>query len=455
MVHRPSYQSWQQLTILMAAGEVDSVREYLDGLPPGGTARTLSRLSEEDQRALLAMLGPEDAADLLAQLSEAQVVEIIEDLPVAEAARIVDALPSNEQADVLGEMEAGDAAAILARMAPEEASDARALMRHAPDSAGGIMITEFVAFQEDATVGDVVTDLRDHGERYADFEIQYVFVTDNRGRLIGVLRLRDLLLARKDESVRTLMIRAPLNLPVDSPLEAVKRFFDDHTLLGVPVTDDEGRLLGVVRRASVAEAVGERATQTFLAISGLHGEEELRTMPILHRARRRLSWLSVNILLNVVAASVIAFYQDTISAVIALAVFLPIISDMSGCSGNQAVAVSIRELTLGLIQPQEFARVIGKESVIGLVNGLVLGLLLGMVATLWQGNVYLGLVVGTALMLNTVVAVLLGGLIPLVLKAMRQDPALASGPILTTVTDMCGFFLVLSFASVMLGRLTL
>ncbi|MHC4211498.1 MAG: magnesium transporter, partial [Planctomycetota bacterium] len=172
------------------------------------------------------------------------------------------------------------------------------------------------------------------------------------------------------------------------------------------------------------------------------------------RSVRRLSWLSVNIVLNVIAASVIAFYQETIAAVIALAVFLPIISDMSGCSGNQAVAVSIRELTLGLIKPHELLYVLFKEIGVGVINGLVLGLILGAVAWMWQGNGWLGLVAGLALALNTVVAVCIGGAVPLLLKRYDRDPALASGPILTTVTDMFGFFLVLSLATLMLPKLT-
>jgi magnesium transporter len=176
-------------------------------------------------------------------------------------------------------------------------------------------------------------------------------------------------------------------------------------------------------------------------------------MSLWRRSSRRLSWLSVNILLNIVAASVIAFYQDTLAAVIALAVFLPIISDMSGCSGNQAVAVSIRELTLGLLKPNELFRVLFKEAGIGLLNGSVLGALIGIVAWVWQGNPYLGLVVGGALAANTLLAVLIGGLVPLVLRRFGMDPALASGPILTTVTDMCGFFLVLSLASSLLSYL--
>jgi magnesium transporter len=190
-----------------------------------------------------------------------------------------------------------------------------------------------------------------------------------------------------------------------------------------------------------------------LKTQGIVGGEELRSMPLLLRSRRRLAWLSTNIVLNIIAASVIAFYQETLAAVIALAIFLPIISDMSGCSGNQAVAVSMRELTLGLLRPSEFWRVWRKEAAVGLLNGTALGLLIGVAAWAWKGNIILGLVVGVALMLNTLVAVSIGGTIPMILRRMGVDPALASGPVLTTVTDMCGFFLLLSIAGALLPRL--
>ena len=176
-------------------------------------------------------------------------------------------------------------------------------------------------------------------------------------------------------------------------------------------------------------------------------------MPLRRRIGKRLSWLGLNVFLNIMAASVIALYQDTISSAVILAVFLPIISDMSGCSGNQAVAVSIRELSLGLVRPFEIGRVFLKELMVGVINGVILGALLTLVAFVWKGNPYLGLVVGVALALNTALSACLGGLLPLVLRRMKVDPALASGPILTTVTDMCGFFFVLSFATVVLSRI--
>jgi magnesium transporter len=301
----------------------------------------------------------------------------------------------------------------------------------------------------------VIDDLRQHGERYSDYVIQYAYIVDHAGSLVGVLRLRDLLLARHaDQPIRSIMIDEPIHVSVDTELNALKHLFDEQRFIGIPVTDAAGRLVGVVRRAAVEAALSERETRTFLRFSGLIAAEEFRTMPTYQRSYRRLSWLSINIVLNVIAASVIAFYQETLSAVIALAVFLPIISDMSGCSGNQAVAVSIRELSLGLLKPYEYVRVLAKESAVGIINGIALGLLLGAVAVAWKGNLMLGLVVGGALAANTLLAVMLGGSLPLILRSLRLDPALASGPILTTVTDMCGFLMVLGFASLALSWLT-
>src|SRR4029079_8470385 len=250
------------------------------------------------------------------------------------------------------------------------------------------------------------------------------------------------------------MISDPHKIRDTDSLEVLQRFFDRRPLFGVPAIDADGVLMGVVRSADVEKAAEERSTRSFLKFMGIVGGEELRSMPLSLRSIRRLSWLTVNIVLNICAASVIALHQDTLTAVIALAVFLPIISDMSGCSGNQAVAVSLRELTLGIIKPYEVWRVFRKESAVGIINGVVLGILLGVVAWLWKGNATLGGVVAVALAGNTLVAVWFGGLIPLALSGLGQDPALASGPILTTITDMSGFFIVLELASLMLHRLT-
>ncbi len=249
------------------------------------------------------------------------------------------------------------------------------------------------------------------------------------------------------------MIENPLSVRDSTSLDDLIDFFDVNHFVGVPVVDRQDHLLGVLQRSAVNEARADRNEADYLKSQGIVGGEELRTMPLLRRTRRRLAWLSINIVLNLMAASIIAIFRDTLSAVIALAVFLPIISDMSGCSGNQAVAVSMRELSLGLIQPRDLWRVLMQEGSVGLINGVVLGLLVAFLAYAWQGNGYLGLVVGLALCLNTMIAVCIGGTVPLILKYFNFDPAVASGPLLTTVTDMCGFFLILGLASLLLSKL--
>jgi len=243
-----------------------------------------------------------------------------------------------------------------------------------------------------------------------------------------------------------------MSVSVLTKLDELEDLFEEKDYFGFPAVDAEGRLRGVVSRRAVDEALAETRTEDYLKAAGIVGGEELRSMPLKDRCLRRLAWLGPNILLNLLAASVIASYEDTLQAVIALAVFLPMVSDMSGCSGNQAVAVSIRELTLGIIQPRDYLRVLIKEGLLGVTNGIVLGIVLGTIAAVWKGSLFLGLVIGSALTLNTILSVLLGGLIPLVLKRLKADPALASGPILTTCTDMCGFFLVLNFASMALDK---
>jgi magnesium transporter len=443
-----------RLQAAVAAQDTAAISQYLSALEPADAVHAVSHLSDLDQSRLLKALPRKAAAKLVDDLPEVQAAQMIERLPSDEAAAIVSEMPSNEQADVIGRLSVLDASAILEAMPADEARGARRLMAYPPDSAGGLMITEYLAYREHLSVGDVLDDLRAHADRYRRFDVQYAYVVSAGEKLIGVLRLRDLLLSSPNEPLSRVMIPNPLKLRDTARLEELERFFDRHSLFGVPAVDASGVLVGVVRSFDVEQAADERSNRSFLKFMGIVGGEELRTMPLRERSMRRLSWLSVNILLNILAASVIALHQDTLSAVIALAVFLPIISDMSGCSGNQAVAVSMRELTLGFIKPSELWRVLGKEAAVGVINGIVLGLLLGLVGWAWQGNWILGAVVAAALALNTLVAVCFGGSIPLVLRGLGQDPALASGPILTTVTDMSGFFLVLTFAGAVLPWLT-
>ncbi len=445
---------WEELLRLAQEGKVAELEEYVNQLSTADQARALSRLDDSESPQVLAALPAEEAAELISRLTEAQAARTIGMLEAVTAAAIVHELPSDEQADVLGDMSSEQAEAILDALPQDEAAAARELSSYADNVAGGLMVLEMLRFNSRMTVADVIRQLSDQDERYSDFDIRYAYVCDDDGKLIGVLPMRDLLFVKRSERVADIMIPKPHCVVDSTSLEDLVEFFETHAYLGVPVVDDDGVLKGVIHREDVDYAATRALESDYLKSQGIVGGEELRTMPLWLRSRRRLSWLSINILLNIGAASVIAFFQDTLQAVIALAIFLPIISDMSGCSGNQAVAVSMRELSLGLVRPTEMLRVWWQEVSVGLINGSALGVLVGILAVVFDGNPYLGLVVGLALFINTVIAVSIGGTVPLLMKRLGFDPAVASGPLLTTVTDMCGFFLVLGLATVMLSKLT-
>ena len=419
---------WKKLHELVELDDAVQLQVEADQLGAREGSRALSRLGNDDQSKILTMLEPERVARFLEELSEAQAAELISKLPAETAAPIVAEMDSGYAADMMAVLSDSHAETVLDSMHPETAQSLRMLGQFPADVAGGIMITEYLAFPDTATTRSVIADLRANTDAYKQYSVQYTYVVTETGKLIGVLPLRNLLLTPGNVPITDVMIANPLAAQANASLEELSDLFEAHTFLAVPVVDSDGTLLGVLERQRLDEAFGERAQDDYRKAQGIVGGDELRSMPLLRRSRRRLSWLSVNILLNIVAASVIAIYQDTLSSVIALAVFLPIISDMSGCSGNQAVAVSMRELSLGIIKPLDTFYVWLKEISLGAINGLALGVLIGIAASLYGKNPYLGGVVGGALCINTMVAVSIGGLVPLVLKRFGVDPALASGP---------------------------
>lgn len=445
--------SWKTLLELSRDDDPARLIAHLETLSEADLVHDFGRLSPLARSEVLKHLDPEQAAEIVESLAPIHAAEAFEEIAPETAAGILEELSSDDQADLLGQLNEDDAEAILSESSTAVAMAVRELMEHEPDSAGGRMVTELVSVPASWKTIDVVGYMQENAERFVDYVVQYVYMVGDRGELIGVLPLRDLLLASSSRVVSTLMIHDPVYLQANADLEEIFEVFDSYAFLAVPVVDEDGLLIGALLREDVDEARVDRAGQDVLKARGIVGGEELRSLPLHIRSGRRLSWLSVNIVLNIVAASVIALYEDTLQAVISLAIFLPIISDMSGCSGNQAVAVSLRELSLGVTRTTEIGRVLFKESMIGLVNGAALGLLLGGLTWMWKGNLALGAVVGVALAINTLVAVCIGGTVPLLIRRMGFDPALASGPMLTTVTDLCGFFLVLSLATVALAHL--
>ena len=437
----------EQLARFVPTGQSERVAEELGCIHPGEAAALLRELPRNSRVDTLLALPPEQAADILEELPDDMAAAVVMGMEPDAAAPIVQEMQTDEEVDLLQDVSADHAEAILEHVDQGDAAIARTLLSYDEDTAGGLMQAEFIAVPRGMAAGDAVRQLRSRAVEYADYPASYLYIVDDDGRLDGVVNLRSLLLCEADTVVDRIKFPDAVSVPADMPAEELVKVFRRYHYLAVPVISDDGKLLGVITQDDALRVAEEQADEEMLRFTGIAGGDEFRVMPLHRRSGRRLSWLSINILLNVVAASVIALYQETLQAVIALAVFLPIISDMSGCSGNQAVAVSIRELSLDRIRPRDFLWVAGKELSVGLFNGLALGMIIGLVAWGWKGNGWLGAIVGAALWINTLVAVTIGGLVPLILRRFRRDPAIGSGAILTTLTDMCGFFMVLGLAS--------
>ena len=345
-------QLQDQVNNLISRKEFADVFELLDKLEPSLRTLLLSRLPLRSRQKLIEKTDVSHAAELIHDLPEVQAVDTVGSPNPMVAATILGELPKDEQADLVGELPQHSQESIYAAMGAANASEVRHLAGFDDEEAGGMMLVHFVSVQSTQTLGCVIEQLQANSDRYNELAVQYLYVVDSADKLAGVLPLRTLVLSPRNSRVHQVMLADTASVHVNDRLTALHDFFSKHRFTGVPVVDDDRRIVGVLRRGDVEAAMADHYAEDYLKTQGII-EEEIRTMPLTIRSRRRLAWLSINLVLNLLAATVIAFYQETLAQVIALAVFLPMISDMSGCSGSQAVAVSMRELSLGLLNSRE------------------------------------------------------------------------------------------------------
>ena len=379
---------WHVLEQLIEDNNFDSLKEYTNLLSQDEMIHALFKLSQKDQELLISNLDPAKAADLLDNIPTSYAADVLGHIQPNQAASIVAELDSDDRVDILQEIEEGEAEKILDEMDDEDADNVRRLIDYPSDVAGGLMMTEFLSYPKHYKVSEVVKDLTERPDDYALYNVQYLYVIHGAHKLLGVIRLRDLVFSDPETYINDITIDAKTVL-ASTTIDELVEFFDENEIYACPVVDEHNTLLGVIRKSAVDSAISDKLEIDHQKSQGIVNGEELRSMNTLSRSKKRLSWLSVNILLNICAASIIAMFEDTLTSVIALAVFLPIVSDMSGCSGNQSIAVSMRELTLGIARPSDMFRVWLKEISVGAINGLMLGILLGVVTWLWKGNVYL------------------------------------------------------------------
>jgi magnesium transporter len=445
----------EALCELVDRGESEHLKTFLHKLPPEETAYTITHLDDERRSRMFALLAenePEFAADLMEHFVDAHAAHIVGGLEPEVAAAIVDEMDSDEQADVLAELPEEDAEAILDEMDPAEASDTRRRLRYEENTAGGLMVTEYLAYPAEQRVDEIAEDLRNRAEELGEFEVRNLYAADSDNRFIGLVPMRRLVLSPRATPLAKLALPESdtLVVDVDMPVDDLEDLFDRIDFFALPVVDEEKKLVGVIQRSAVQEYRGEQAEEDLAKVSGIVGGEELRTMPTFKRATRRLMFLVPIMGLMMISAGVISMFRDTVESLPIIAAFLPLVAGLCGSGGNQAVAVSMREISLGLIKPADFWRVAGKEAAVAIMIGLVLGLLLTGIVTVWENNVALGIVIGAAVPTTITLAAVIGGGVPLLLRLIKLDPAMASGPTVTTMVDLLAYFSVLVLATLMM-----
>jgi magnesium transporter len=422
------------------------LEEFLK-MHPADLADRLQRLDADEARALLRQLPADKAAAALAEIEEGRLPDLLEAFDAAHLAEILQRMPPNVAADLLQHVSPAMRRNALTQLPAQAADGLRALLRYPEDTAGGVMSNRFIALREDMTVEQVRELLHRRAQEERMEEIGYLYVTDAQQRLVGIVSLRDLVFSRTEQRMSNIMNRDVKFVRVDADQEELARQFEHYHFLGLPVLDADGKLAGVVKASDALEVANEEATEDMQLMVGLSGEERALT-PWHHSIKRRLPLLYINLATAFLAASVVSYFQSTIAKWTALAVFLPIIAGQGGNAGMQTLTVIIRDLALGELKLGDGSRALLKEIILGILNGFAIGLVVGLIGWWWKGSFILGAVAGAAMLLNMLAAALAGVSIPLGLKMLRLDPALASSIFLTTVTDVAGFFFFLGLATI-------
>ncbi|NLC76780.1 MAG: magnesium transporter [Clostridia bacterium] len=420
---------------------------------PADVADALESLNELDMARVFIRLDGETAALVLRNLKTKSVNALLDALGPERIAAILDEMSLDDAADFLGEVSEDVKDELLELMEADEASDVKELLAYPEDSAGGIMTTEYVAILETITAGKAIEVLRETAPEAET--VYYVYVINTSNKLVGVISLRELIVADPQEQIGVIMQENVISVPVTMDQEEVARVVTKYGLLAVPVVDQDGSLVGIVTVDDVIDVIHEEATEDIFLLAGT---SEVETeLPLLGRlsmsVRSRLPWLLVTLLGGMIAGSVLRGLEDELNQMVALAFFVPLLTGMGGNVGTQSSTLTVRGLAMGAIEGKEAWVTVVKECLSGLIIGAICGMIVGSVALVMYGNWILGLVVGLALVGNMVTAATVGTLVPLVFRRVGIDPAVASAPFISTSIDITGLLIYSSLASALIAYL--
>lgn len=409
-------------------------------LTPEERSKVFSRMLRKDRLGpFLSELDQSIMVELVSELSPEFMVEVLKNMPSDDAADLLEALPE-EMADKIKEM-----------MASEDREEVDDLLQYDPDSAGGLMSPDFLALDEELTVGDAITTIQALSEE-KDLSF-YLYVTRGiEGLLTGVLSLRELLLYPADRKLKDIMNPRVIAVSADTDQEEVAHLVSRYNILAVPVIDSDNKLIGIITVDDVIDVIREEATEDFLQMAGAGKDQEILLKSTVDNALTRAPWLFASWIGGIMAAMVISFFEEELQQVLALAAFIPIVMGMGGNIGTQSSTIVVRGIATGRVNMHELWKIVFKETRVGFLLGCFYGLILGIVAYFTYGDpVELGLVVGLSILFAMILAATVGTIVPLVLKKLNIDAAVATGPFVTTSIDILGVVAYFLIAKLFLG----
>ncbi len=435
---------------LLKNNQDNFVRNIITDMHPADIADIMAHLDEEERRRIFTLLTPEAASEVLVELEDTVKEDVLEGLDTQQIAEMVNEMDSDDATDVISELPTEQANEVLGKIKEESSEEIQELMLYPEDTAGGIMAKEYVAVNANSTVQEAIEEIR---RRHKDVEeLYYCFVVDDFGTLVGMVSLRDLILADPKTKVRDIMEEDIVVIENDMDQEEVARLFRKYDLVVAPVVNKRHKLIGRITVDDVVDVIDEEMDEDLARIAGT-GEEYILEDSVLAISRARLPWLLLSFMGEIVSALILSYFQVTIEKVIISAFFIPIVMAMGGSTGQQSSIIVVRGLATGEISLRDTGKRLLREMRVAFLNGFVLAFLIFSIISLWQGEPMFGALLGIALIVVVLNASIIGALAPIFFKKINVDPALATGPFIATFNDVIGLLIYFSLLTVFIKLL--
>lgn len=423
------------------------LKKLIDEMRPADLADLIEHLDREERLHIFEFLEPKGAGDVLVEMEAPAQESILDELDNQAISDIVQQLDSDDAADLVGDLSAERAQQIIESVEDDVSEELEKLLPYPEDTAGGIMALEFVAVKSDATVQEAIETIRENREEVEN--VYYLFVVDDLNRLVGVVSLKDLVLEPPERKMNEIMNPEVISVDVHKDQEEVYHLVKKYDLVTIPVVDEQNRLIGRITHDDIIDVIEEEADEDISLMAGVI-HQEIAEESSLKISRARLPWLIAGLFGGIVAAVVINQFESSLEKILALSFFFPVIMAMGGNTGTQAATVAVRGLATGDISLVHMGKRLWMEMKVALLNGVICGILLGLIVGVWLYDYGLGIIVALSLVLIIVNSGFIGAAVPLVLKRLDIDPALATGPFVTTTNDIFSLLIYLGLVTAFL-----